>query len=190
MAPSFMPHFDFLFLKEGFWRNTNLIPRDLYQSSEAPAAGSKGKIDSNAWVKWCLNYNRDYWCILVSLRLIPVVISTYKDRQSWLDRRRFREPRIRKHEVNNFSNLHWVVFLKTWKRASLASMASCCTYNLTVLQDGKVYESLPFFDTLKCATRSQKILWTCQVANLLIVLRVGTVVVAVGPEPQLKQKST
>ena len=67
-------------------------------------------------------------------------------------------------------------------------MASCCTYNLTVLQDGKVYESLPFFDTLKCATRSQKILWTCQVANLLIVLRVGTVVVAVGPEPQLKQK--
>ena len=47
---------------------------------------------------------------------------------------------------------------------------------------------LPFFDTLKCATRSQKFLWTCQVANLLVVLRVGTVVVAVGPEPQLNQK--
>ena len=45
---------------------------------------------------------------------------------------------------------------------------------------------LPFFDTLKCASRSQNILWTCQVANLLIVLRVGTVVVAVGPEPQLR----
>jgi len=27
-----------------------------------------------------------------------------------------------------------------------------------------------------------------QLLNLLIVLRVGTVVVAVGPEPQLKQK--
>ena len=67
-------------------------------------------------------------------------------------------------------------------------MASCCTYKLKVLQDGKViYDSLmmPFFDTLKCASRSQNILWTCQVANLLIVLRVGTVVVAVGPEPQL-----
>ena len=59
MAPSFSPHFNFRFLKEAFFRNTNLIPRDLYQSSEAPAAGSKGKIDSNAWVKWCLNYNRD-----------------------------------------------------------------------------------------------------------------------------------
>ena len=119
------------------------------------------------------------------------IISTYKDRLSWLDRRRCHEPRIRKHEVNNLSNLSWVVFLKTWKRASLASMASCWTYKLDFWDIGscKMKSHLWFIcPFLKCASRSQNILWACQVANLLIVLRVGTVVVAVGPEPQLKQK--
>ena len=89
--------------------------------------------------------------------LIPTdssVYLTYKDRQSWLDRRRCHEPNIKNHKVNNSES--WAVFLKTWKRASLASMASCCTYNLTVLQDGKVYDSVPFFWYIKVCNEKTK----------------------------------
>ena len=90
--------------------------------------------------------------------LIPTdssVYLTYKDRQSWLDRRRCHEPNIKNHKVNNSES--WAVFLKTWKRASLASMASCCTYKLKVLQDGKViYDSFALFWYIKVCIEKPK----------------------------------